>query len=59
MIEDTLPRIMFNGITGRYHIQYIRTNGQITISSLSWQSYEAAKKIADNILTTKTALEML
>lgn len=59
MIEDTLPRILLNGVTGRYHIQYMKLNGSITISSLSWADYESAKKIADNILTTKHTIEVL
>ena len=59
MIEDTLPRVLFNGVTGRYHIQYMKLNGTVTISSLSWSDYEAAKKIADNILTTKHTIEVL
>lgn len=59
MIEDTLPRVLFNGITGRYHIQYMKLNGTVTISSLSWSDYDAAMKIADNILTTKPILEVL
>lgn len=58
-MEDTLPRILLNAVTGRYHIQYMKLNGKIEISSLSWSDYEAAKKIADNILTIKHTIEVL
>lgn len=49
-ISDSYPRIIFNGVTGRYHIQYETLKGKHVISGLSWKTQTDAQKIIDNIL---------
>lgn len=58
-LQDELPRLIQNGETGRWHIQYLTLAGNVTLSSLSWVNKDSAQKIADHILTTNPSLQIL